>query len=66
MKERKTKEQIKAAESRYTNDIYPHGGSRCFIDGEAGERCLLVDTYYDKEFAEYINKCVKKYFNIQP
>jgi hypothetical protein len=38
--------------------IYTHGGSRIY----SGERDLLVDTYADREFAEYIKECVDKYF----
>ena len=44
------------------HNIYPHGGSRIFIDGEAGDRVLLIDTYHTKEFAEYIKECTIKYF----
>lgn len=57
-----TAEEILARRNDYTFDQYDHGGSRIYIDGESGERQLLVDTYYDKEFAEYIDRCVQAYF----
>ena len=41
---------------------YKHGGSRMFFDGESGERQLIVDTYYTEEFAAYINKAARGYF----
>lgn len=64
MMTRITKEQISKRRKDFTHNIYKHGGSRIFIDGEAGNRQLLVDTYYDREFAEYIEKCVRDYFNL--
>lgn len=59
-----TKKQIQGRKKDFTHNIYPYGGSRIFIDGESGDRCLLVDTYYDVEFAQYLEECVKKYFDI--
>jgi len=41
---------------------YHHGGSRVCIDGESGERQLLVDTYLDEDFAGYMNECARAYF----
>ena len=65
MATRITKEQISKRHKDFTHIIYKHGGSRIFIDGEAGNRQLLVDTYYDREFAEYIDKSVRDYFDIK-
>ena len=64
MAARITKEQISQRAKDFTHNKYEHGGSRIFIDGESGDRELLVDTYYDREFAEYIEKCVRDYFNL--
>ena len=64
MATRITKEQITQRAKDFTHNKYEHGGSRIFIDGESGDRELLVDTYYDREFAEYIEKCVRDYFNL--
>lgn len=36
-----------------------------YIDGESGDRQLIVDTYLDKEFSDYLEKCVRKYFNFK-
>lgn len=65
MATRITKEQITKRRKDLTHNIYKHGGSRIFLDGEAGNRQLLVDTYYDQEFAEYLDKCVRDYFDIK-
>lgn len=59
-----TKQEIKDRLDDFRHNIYDHGGSRIFIDGESGDRKLLVDTYYTKDFAEYIEQCVKEYFNV--
>lgn len=56
------KEQLKNRKNDYIFNQYDRGGSRIYINGEAGDRQLLVDTFYDKDFAEYINKCTKEYF----
>ena len=56
------KEQITEKMKDCKTDFYDNGGSRTFIDGEAGHRQLIVDTYLDKEFAKYIEKCVREYF----
>ena len=64
MKDRLTKEEISQRPQDLVHNKYDHGGSRIFIDGESGDRQLLVDTYYDKDFAEYIEQCVRKYFGI--
>jgi len=59
-----TKEEISRrfpVDYRFT--VYHHGGSRMCIDGESGDRQLLVDTYLDEDFANYINKCATGYFN---
>lgn len=63
-KDKPTKQQIKDRAKDLVHNIYEHGGSRIFVDGESGERCLLVDTYYTKEFAEYIEKCIRQFFEI--
>lgn len=62
MKDKLTKQQISQRGDDFVHNIYKHGGSRIYIDGESGDRQLLVDTYYDEEFAEYIETCVKEYF----
>ena len=59
-----TKEEIGRRKEDYKATQYEHGGSRIFIDGEAGDRQLLVDTYYNAEFAQYIDLCVQRYFGI--
>ena len=64
MKGKMTKEQITERPKDFTHNKYEHGGSRIFIDGESGDRQLIVDTYYDREFAEYIEKCTRDYFGI--
>jgi len=64
MKDKMTKEQITQRPKDFTHNKYEHGGSRIFIDGESGDRQLIVDTYYDREFAEYIEKCTREYFEI--
>ena len=58
------KEEITKRPKDYTFNQYDHGGSRIYIHGESGDRELIVDTYYDKDFAEYINKCTKEYFKL--
>ena len=63
-KENMTKEEIEKRGKDFTHNIYEHGGSRIYIDGESGDRQLLIDSYYSKEFAEYIEQCVKEFFNI--
>ena len=65
MKDKMSKKQIEERSNDFVHNIYPHGGSRIFINGDSGDRQLIVDTYYDKEFAEYIEECVRKYFNIK-
>ena len=64
MKDKMTKEQIAERPKDFTHNKYKHGGSRIFVDGESGDRQLIVDTYYDREFAEYIEKCTRDYFGI--
>lgn len=58
-----TKEQIAKRLTDLIHNKYEHGGSRVFINGESGDRQLLVDTYYDCEFADYIEKCTREYFS---
>ncbi len=57
-------ETIKGRRKDYTYNQYPHGGSRIYIDGGAGDRQLLVDTHYDEAFAKYIDGCVRDYFDL--
>lgn len=57
-----TRQQIKDRKKDYRFEKYHHGGSRIYINGEAGDRELLVDTYYSEAFSEYIDKCVREYF----
>lgn len=64
MNKKLSKSEILERKKDFTHNIYDHGGSRIFIDGESGDRQLLVDTYYTKEFAEYIGKCTREYFGL--
>jgi hypothetical protein len=64
MKEKMTKDQIAQRPKDFTHNKYNHGGSRIFVDGESGDRQLLVDTYYDHEFAEYLEGCIRHYFSL--
>jgi len=64
MKNKMTKKQIAQRSEDFTHYKWEHGGSRIFINGESGDRQLLVDTYYKREFAEYIERCVRDYFEI--
>lgn len=57
-----SKEEIKERIGGWTFNQYYHGGSRIYIDNESDGRILLVDTYYDADFAKYINECALKYF----
>ena len=41
---------------------YEHGGSRIFYN-EPENRQLLIDTYQDSKFAQYIYNCVLKYYD---
>jgi len=63
MKDKITREEVA---KRMLNDWkfnrYNHGGSRSYIDGQSGDRQLMVDTYYDSTFAEYMDDCAKSYF----
>lgn len=59
------KSEVTERRHDYKFEQYNHGGSRIFIDGESGDRELLVDTYYDKDFAEYTNECTRQYFEIE-
>lgn len=65
MKERITKEQVAQRSKDFTHRKFWHGGSRMFIDGDHENRKLLIDTYFDHEFAEYIEKCVREYFGLE-
>jgi len=60
-----SKEEIKKRSSDYRYNQYTHGGSRIYIDGESGDRQLIVDTYYDEDFAKFINEKVQEYFNLK-
>ena len=64
MSNKMTKEQIAKRVKDFTHNKYDHGGSRIFIDGESGDRQLIVDTYYNRIFAEYIEKCTREYFGL--
>jgi len=64
MKDKMKKEQITQRPKDFTHNKYEHGGSRIYINGESGDRQLIVDTYFDKEFAEHIEKCTREYFGI--
>lgn len=51
---------------------YEHGGSRMYFEGEqpdhpleSPDRDLIVDTFQDKKFSDYIEKCVKEYYDIE-
>lgn len=51
---------------------YDHGGSRMYFEGRQPEhplkspdRDLIVDTFQDKKFSDYIEKCVKEYYDIE-
>jgi len=45
---------------------YEHGGSRIYFESDKDSgRDLLVDTYQDKRFAEYILECVKQYDKVK-
>jgi len=63
MKDKITREEVA---QRMLNDWkfnqYDHGGSRSYIDGESGDRQLIIDTYYNSTFAEYMDDCAKNYF----
>ncbi|MFP4369251.1 MAG: hypothetical protein ACLFR2_06715 [Candidatus Kapaibacterium sp.] len=64
MARRMTRVQIAQRPKDLTQYKYEHGGSRIFVDGEVGDRQLLVDTYYDTDFAEHIEKCTREYFGL--
>ncbi|MCO5250754.1 MAG: hypothetical protein M9949_04945 [Candidatus Kapabacteria bacterium] len=64
MKTKLTRQQIAERQNDFKHNIYEHGGSRMFIDGDSGDRELLVDTYYDEDFALYVEKCVREYFGL--
>lgn len=57
-------EWIKNRKADYKFNLYKHGGSRIFIDGDSGDRQLMVDTYLDADFANYINDCTRSYFGM--
>jgi hypothetical protein len=41
---------------------YPGGACRIFVfTGEVSQ--MLIDTHYDREFAEYIEGCVRRYLS---
>lgn len=60
-----TKAEIERRKEDYVYTQYQHGGSRIYLDGESGKRQLLVDTYYDEDFARFINEKVREYFDIE-
>ena len=42
--------------------IYPHGGSRIWVEHSDGERELIADTYQDKAFAEAVKKLADEWY----
>ena len=63
MKDKITREEVaQRMQKGWTFNQYPHGGSRSFIEGESGDRHLIIDTYYNSAFAEYMDDCAKNYF----
>lgn len=51
---------------------YDHGGSRMYLEDvekpthplKSADRDLVVDCFQDKEFSDYIEKCVREYFDL--
>jgi hypothetical protein len=57
-------DKIKSRKEDYKFNLYKHGGSRSYIDGDSGDRQLMVDTYLDADFAKYIDNCTRSYFGM--
>lgn len=64
MKDKLTKQEIAQRPQDFIHNKYDQGGSRMFVNGESGDRQLLVDTYYDSDFAEYLEECIRTYFEL--
>ena len=45
-----------------TQNIYPHGGSRIYLETDGG-RQLICDSYLDEKFAKYLLKTITGYLN---
>jgi len=63
----KTIDYSKLSMKDWTFNQYDHGGSRIYFSGESNQnqRELIVDTFMDKDFAEYINERAREYFEVK-
>ena len=60
-----TKEEIKNREKDFKHNQFTSGGSRMFINSETDSFQLIIDTYLDDNFADYMEECVRKYFKFK-